>query len=58
MSLRDLFGVEKKLKEQQPSQFHRYNQNMGFVERRDQNMAKYWLASEWKNDGGPRFFEW
>ena len=46
------------MKEQQSNQFYRYNQNMGFIERRDQNMAKYWLVSEWKNDGGPRFFEW
>ena len=48
--------VERKyIQEQQPNQFHHYNQNMGFVNRMDQNVAK---VSEWKNGGGPRMFEW
>ena len=30
------------IQEQQPNQFHSYNQSMGFVSRMDQNVAKYW----------------
>ena len=34
--------VERKyIKDQQPNQFHCYNQNMDFVKRMDKNMAKY-----------------
>ena len=32
---------KKKNQEQQPNQVHCYNQNMGFVNRMDQNVAKY-----------------
>ena len=50
MNLRDLFNVETKLKkniqEQQPNQLHCYNKNMGFVNRMEQNVAKYWYPNE------------
>ena len=39
--------VEKQYtQEQQPNQFHCYNQNMGFVKRMDQNETKYWYPNE------------
>ena len=34
------------IQEQQPNQFHCYNQNMGFVNRMDQNVAKYRIGVE------------
>ena len=34
------------IQEQQPNQFHCYNQNMGFVNRMDQNVAKYRIGIE------------
>ena len=38
--------VEKRyVQEQQPNQFHHYNQNMGSVNRMDQNVVKYWNRS-------------
>ena len=50
--------VEKQyIQEQQSNQFHCYNQNMGFVNRMDHNVAKYWYPHE-KNGGGFRLFEW
>ena len=33
--------IERKHVQEQPNQFHFYNQNMGFVNRMDQNVAKY-----------------
>ena len=33
--------IERKYVQELPNQFHCYNQSMGFVNRRDQNMAKY-----------------
>ena len=39
--------VERKcIQEQQTNQFHCYNQNMGFINRMDQNVAKYWYPNE------------
>ena len=39
--------VERKyIQEQQPNQFHFYNQKMDFVKRMDQNLAKYWYPNE------------
>ena len=39
--------VERKyIQEQQPTQFHCYNQSMSFVKRMDQNMAKYRIGIE------------
>ena len=50
--------VERKhIQEQQPSQFHCYNQNMDFVNRMTSTWSSTGLASEWKNGGGPRLFE-
>ena len=31
----------KHIQEQQPNQFHSYNKNMGYVNKMDQNLAKY-----------------
>ena len=36
----------KYIQEQQPYQFHCYNKNMGFVNRMDRNVAKYWYPNE------------
>ena len=45
--------VEKRyIEEEQPNQFHHYNQNMGSVNRMDQNVAKYWN----RNESGARVF--
>ena len=38
--------IERKHVQEQPNQFHFYNQNMGFVNRMDQNVAKYWYRNE------------
>ena len=63
VNLRDLFGVGIKSKkmyiqEQQQNQFHCYKQNMGFVNRMDQNMAKYRIGILMKKGGGgPRLLE-
>ena len=38
--------MKKYIPEQQPNQFHCYKQNMGFVSRLDQNVAKYWYPNE------------
>ena len=39
--------VERKyIQEQQPNQFHCYNQNMDFVKRMDQNVAKHRIGNE------------
>ena len=39
--------IEKKnVQEQQPNRFHCYNQNMGFVNRMDQYVPKYWYPNE------------
>ena len=39
--------VEKKyVEEHQPNQFHGYNQNIGFVNRMDQNVTKYRYLNE------------
>ena len=56
VNLRDLFGVEtkfggvtklkKNIQEQQPNQFHCYNQSMGFLNRIDQNLARYWHPND------------
>ena len=48
MNLRDLFGVRAKLKESifKNSNPISYNQNMDFVNRMDQNVAKYWYPNE------------
>ena len=44
--------VERKyMKEQKPNQFHCYNQNMGFVNRMDQNVAKYRIGFRMKKWG-------
>ena len=49
--------VERKyIQEQQPNQFHCYNQNMGFVNRMDQNVANYWYPNK-RNGGGFHLFE-
>ena len=41
--------VERKyIQEQQPNQFHSYNQNMGFVSRMDKNVAKYRIGIQMK----------
>ena len=41
--------VERKyIEEQQPNQFHCYNQNMGFANRMDQNVAKYRIGIQMK----------
>ena len=49
-NLRDLFGVGTKLKKNisrtVTNQYHYYNQNMGFLNRMDQNLAKYWYPNE------------
>ena len=37
---------KKYIQEQQPNQFHCYNKNMGFINRMDQNVAKYWYPNE------------
>ena len=40
-------GLHRKyIQEHQPNQFHCYNQNMGFVNRMDQKVAKYWYPNE------------
>ena len=40
-------NVERKhIQEHLPNQFHCYNQNMGFVNRMDQNVAKHWCSNE------------
>ena len=39
MNLRDLFGVVT-------NQFHCYNQNMGSVNKMDQNVANFWCPNE------------
>ena len=50
--------VERKyIQEQQPNQLNCYNQNMGFVNRMDQNVAKYRISIQMKN-GNTRLFEW
>ena len=50
--------VEKKyIQEQQPNNFHFYNENMGFVNRMDKNVVKCWYPNE-KNDGGSCLFNW
>ena len=36
----------KHIQEQQPNQFHSYKQNMGFVNKMDQNRAKYRYPNE------------
>ena len=41
--------VERKYVQEQPIQFHCYSQNMGFVNRMDQNMAKYRIGIQMKN---------
>ena len=39
--------VEKNyIQEKQPNQFHYYSQNIGFVNRMDQNVAKCWYPNE------------
>ena len=38
--------LKKYIQEQQPHQSLCYNQNMGFVNRMDQNLAKYWYPNE------------
>ena len=51
--------VRKKcIQKEQPNEFQCYNQSMGFVKRMEHNVAKHRLASEWKNGGGKRSFEW
>ena len=45
------------VQEQQPNLFHCYNQNMGFGNRMDQNVAKYKTGIRMKNGGGPRLFK-
>ena len=51
--------VERKyIQEQQPNQFHCYNQIMGFVNRIDQSVANYRIGNQMKNGGDPRLFEW
>ena len=46
MNLKDFLGVGTKLKKTYSkttaNQIHCYNQNIGFVNRMDQNVAKYW----------------
>ena len=49
---------ERHIQEQQPNQIHCYIQNMGFVNRMDQNMTNYRLVSRWRNSGDPHLFEW
>ena len=47
------------IQEQQQNQFHCYKQNMGFVNRMDQNMAKYRIGILMKKGGGgPCLLEW
>ena len=49
MNLKDLFGVGTKLDKnivKNNHQFHCYNQNMDFVNRINQNVAKYWYPNE------------
>ena len=42
--------VERKyIQEQQPNPLYCYNQNMGFVDRMNQNVVKYTIVSKWKN---------
>ena len=38
--------VEIYIQEQQPNQLHCYKQNMGFVNRMDQHVTKYWYPNE------------
>ena len=40
------YEKKKKVQEQQRNHFHCYNQNMGFVNRVDQNVANYWYPNE------------
>ena len=41
--------VERKyIQEQQPNQFHSYNQNMGFASRMDQNVVKFSIGTQMK----------
>ena len=55
---RNLFSIGTNLKEQQPNQFHGYNQSMSFVKRMDQNVAKHRNGIKWNNGGGTRLFHW
>ena len=49
----------KRIQEQQPNQLHCSSQNMGLVNRMDQNMAKYRVGIQMKKKGGgPGLFEW
>ena len=51
--------IERKyIQEQQPNQFHCYNQNMGFVNRMDQNVANYRIGVQMKKWWWSRLFEW
>ena len=43
--------------QEQPNQFYCYNQNMGFVNRMDQNVAKYRIGIRMKKGGDPRLFK-
>ena len=47
----------KCIQEQQPNQFHWYNQTMSFVNRMDQSLGNYGIGIRMKNDG-LCFFEW
>ena len=57
VKLRGLLGVERKYVQEQPNQFCCYNQNMSFVSRRDQNVARYRSGIRMKNGDRPCLFE-
>ena len=38
--------LKKYIQEQQSNEFHCYNQNMSFLNRMDQNVAKYWYPNK------------